>query len=129
MIHITRLFLTTNSSDSAAPATEGVAVSGTSTYYSKMWSGHESQAYAMHVVWSGTPTGTFTLWMSDISNPSETDDTDWVQDTSFVPTNPAGAAGKFRDDVYGAAARRKRLKYVNASGTGTIKAYVSVPSV
>jgi hypothetical protein len=121
-----KLFLTASGTDSAAPVTEGVAVSSTTTYYSKVWTGSDSDTCGIHLEWSGTPTGTFTLWMSDKYAPDETSDTDWVQDTGFSPSNPAGAAGKFRDDMSQAPARRKRIKYVNASGSGTLKGWATV---
>lgn len=120
-----KLFVTA-SADTQAPLTEGVAVSSTNTYYSKMWSGNNADSVALHLEWSGTPTGTFTMWFSDKPNPSEADDTDWVQDTSFSPTNPSGSASKFRDDMVIAPALRQRLKYVNASGSGTLKGWVTV---
>lgn len=106
---------------------DGVAVSSTNTYYSFPWSGEDSDGYGLTVFFTGTPTGTFTLWGTDKPFASEADDTDWVQDTGFSPINPAGAAGKFRDDGGNAKAYRKRLKYVNASGSGVVKAYVTVP--
>lgn len=108
-------------------AQEGVAVSSTTTYYSGKISGKHADGYGLHVQYTGTPTGTLTLWMSDKPLPSETDDADWVQDTGFSPTNPAGAAGKFRDDTSNAKAGWKRLKYVNASGSGTLFAWVNTP--
>lgn len=110
------------------PTLEGVAASSTNTYYSRIWGGLGNQdGYGLHVVTDGTLTGTWTLWMSDKRDPVLTSDADWVQDTGFSPTNPAGAASKFRDDTSTAKARWKRLKYVNASGTGNIFAYVTVP--
>lgn len=115
------------SSDSGAPTKDGTAVSGTNTYYSKMWTGKNADGYGLTVHYTGTMTGTFTLWMSDEAFPSEADDTDWVEDTSFAPVDPAGSDGKFRDDTSGAKAWRKRLKYVNASGSGTIFADVAIP--
>jgi hypothetical protein len=65
--------------------------------------------------------------MTDKPNPSVTDDTDWVQDTAFSPTNPAGAAVKFRDDLGNAKALHKRFKYVHSSGSGTVFGYVNLP--
>jgi hypothetical protein len=65
--------------------------------------------------------------MSDKPNPDQTNDNDWVQDTGFAPTNPAGSAGKMRDDTGNAKAYRKRIKYVNASGTGLLTGFVTVP--
>ena len=101
---------------------EGVAASNTTTYFSTPWSASE---YGLQIVTSGTLTGTWTLWMSDKANPDRTAVTDWVQDTGFSPTNPAGSTTNFRDDVSNANARWKMLRYVNASGTGIIKAFVT----
>ncbi len=113
-------------SDSNAPTIPSITnPSGTS--YSMPWSGRLADGYGLHVNYTGTLTGTFTLWMSDKQKPSLADDTDWVQDTGFAPTNPAGSAGKFRDDTSNAKSEWKRLKYVQSSGSGTITAYVSVP--
>lgn len=108
-------------------ANDGVAVTGTNTYYSTKWTAQWSDIFAHTVQWTGTPAGTLTLWMTDKEAPSEADDSDWVQDTTYSPTNPAGAAGKFRDNVANGAARWVRIKYVNASGSGTIFGYVTEP--
>lgn len=115
-----------STTDANAPAPEG-KVNPTGTVYSSMWSGYFRDGYGLHVQYTGTLTGTLTLWMSDKRNPSEADDSDWVQDTTFSPTNPAGAAGKFRDDGGNAKALRKRLKYVHSSGAGTLFGYVTLP--
>lgn len=119
-----RLF-TTNDGTVMGNMLDGVAVTGTNTYYSTKFTSQWSDVFGMMVQWSGTPTGTLTLWASDKEMPSETDDADWVQDTTFSPTNPAGSAGKFRDNVANGVARWWRLKYVNASGSGTLLAYVT----
>ena len=106
---------------------EGVAVSSTDTYYSEPISGKHADGYGLMLQWTGDPTGTFTLWMSDKPNPIRTSDADWVQDTSFAPTNPAGSASKMRDDAFNAKATWKRVKYVNASGSGTLFGWVNTP--
>lgn len=116
----------TQPADSGAPRQDGVAVSGTNTYYSDPWGAPGADGHSIQVVYSGTPTGTFTLWYSNKNNPDRASDTDWVQDSSFAPTNPAGAGGKFGDNAANFKANLKRLKYVNASGTGTIEAYVTI---
>lgn len=116
------IFNTDDTAGSANTKREGVAVTGTNTYYSEPWS---PDTYGAQVQWTGTPTGTLTQWCSDKPNPDRTSDADWVQDTAFAPTNPAGAAGKFRDDVTNSNARWKRYKYVNASGSGTLFGYVT----
>lgn len=100
----------------------GVAVSGTSTYYSDAIN-VDGEAASWHFVWTGTPTGTFTLWYSNKPDASDADDTDWVQDSSFPASNPAGSASKAFVAASGVAALRTRIKYVNASGSGTIKAW------
>lgn len=121
-----KLFISSTTGDHNAPKTNGVAVSSTTTYYSKMWGGFGSDAYDLQVVWTGTPTGTLTLQVSDKPNPDESSDTDWVTTTETTMTNPAGSASSFRvaKDV---SPGHKRLKYVNASGSGTLYAYVIVP--
>lgn len=113
-------------SDSNAPIVRGV-VNPTGTVYSAPWSGRLADGYGATIAATGTLTGAFTLWMTDKLKPSLADDTDWVQDTTFAPTNPAGAAVQFRDDASNAKAAWKRLKYVHTSGSGTITADVSIP--
>lgn len=107
-------------------STNGVAASGTNTYYSKPWKGDVD--FGLTVVTSGTLTGTWTLWATDNPNASEADDTDWVDQSShadFVETNPTGSTTKWRVNSVLMRAGKFRLKYVNASGTGNIYAYVT----
>lgn len=120
-----KLFITTSGTDSAAPATDGTAVTGTNTYYSKMFGGFGAIGYDLMVKWTGTPTGTLTLQVSDKPNPDETNDNDWVTTTETAMTNPAGSASAFRVATI-TSPGKKRLKYVNASGSGSMYAYVIV---
>lgn len=103
----------------------GVTVSATNTYYSDPWTARDSAGYSLSQFATGTMTGTFTLWATDKRNPDLTSDTDWVQDTTFAPTNPAGSTVKFLDSASNMPGLKKRLKYVNASGTGVLLGYVS----
>jgi hypothetical protein len=119
-----KLFVTTETMTGLQ--TEGVAVSSTTTYYSKPWGYGGTDGHSLQLEWSGTPTGTFTQWYSNKPNPSLTDDTDWIQDTDFAPTNPAGSASKMGDNAANFKANLKRIKYVNASGSGTLKGWVTV---
>ena len=120
------LFTTLSSTGAAAHRTRGVAVSATSTYYSnKISSGHVT-ARGVHFEWTGTPTGAITRWESDKAEPDETSDADWVQDSSFASSDPAGVAGKFRNESNGRSARWIRYKYVNASGSGSLFGRVTV---
>lgn len=121
------IFNTFSATDPGAPALAFVAVSGTPTVYSLHWTGEDADGYGLSVFTTGTLTGTFTLWGTDKPLPNLTDDSDWIQDTGFTPTNPAGAAVKFRDDGGNAKANKKRLKYVSASGTGNVSGFVTVP--
>lgn len=125
------VYNTRSGTDANAPAAVGTAVSSTSTFYSDEWTGQDADGYSMSVFFNvnggDNATGTFTLWFSDKPIPNPANDNDWIQDTTFSPTNPAGAAGKFGDPAGNFKSYRKRLKYVNTSGTGTIVAYVTVP--
>jgi len=105
-----------------------LAISGTSTYYSDAIMARDGQAVSFHLVWTGTPTGTFTLWYSNVPNADASSDTDWVQDTTYSPTNPAGSASKSFVTIGNLVANRVRLKYVNASGSGTLAGYAHIAS-
>jgi hypothetical protein len=122
-----KLFVTTSGTDANAPRTESVAVTGANTYYSKMWTGGDSVSYSIQVIWTGTPTGTFTLQVSDKPNPIETTDADWVTSTEVAVVNPAGAASQFLVSTVNSPHMKKRLKYVNSAGSGTITGWVTVP--
>lgn len=96
----------------------GVNVTGAATYYGNAVGG-SGVGQSIHVRWTGTPTGTLTLWYTNKRNPDFTTDADWSQDTSASFTNPAGAAGQSGPlDTTNTNARWRRLKYVNASGAG-----------
>lgn len=103
--------------------TDGKAVSGTDTYYGNVMTPNQYADLGFSLEFTGTPTGTLTLWYSDEDDPALATDTDWVQDTTWVPTNPAGSAIKTLYVVSGLRAKWARVKYVNASGTGTIFGY------
>lgn len=95
----------------------GANVTGTTTYYGNPVGG-SGAGQSIHLRWTGTPTGTFTLWYSNKKDPDLTTDTDWTQDTSSTLANPAGAAGSTFMDTFNSNANLRRVKYVNASGAG-----------
>lgn len=97
--------------------TAGVSVTGTNTYYGNVVGG-SGAGQSIHLRWTGTPTGTFTVWYSNKRNPDLTTDADWVSDVSETLTNPAGAASSTFMDTTNTNARWRRVKYVNASGAG-----------
>lgn len=100
------------------------AMASTNTIYSTSVNVRRLRTFGVHAVWTGTPTGAFTFWCSSVINPSTADDTDWVQLTlSSAPSDPAGSASKWATDFVDFPWRHFRVKYVNASGTGTLNAY------
>lgn len=104
---------------------DAAAMSGTATIYSELISADNLQGLSSHFEWTGAPTGAFTMWASDKVTPNQASDADWVEVTGWSPTDPAGAAGKFRTDDNTTRAKWRRIKYVNAFGTGTLNAWVT----
>src|SRR5688572_26695083 len=122
-----RIFVTDTVSDSGSLfKTDGVAASSTNTYYSAKMAPDKQGMLGFTLQTTGTLTGEFTLWYSDEDNPVLTDDTDWVEDTAWTDTDPAGTATKVKYVVEGLRARWARIKYVNASGTGNVLGYCNV---
>lgn len=108
--------------------TDGVAVSSTNTYYSSPISARLGDGFSLQLRWTGTPTGTFTVWKANKPNPDRTNDADWDQDADFNGSGSlaaAGAAGGASFSAMNAKNDLWRVKYVNASGTGTIFAYMA----
>ena len=104
----------------------GVAVSGTTTYYSDITDVSSILNPSYHLEWTGTPTGTFTIQGSNKENPNPASDADWFTPTLAVAiVQPAGTASKDFVDLTGWPFRKVRLKYVNASGSGVIHAHVA----
>jgi len=110
----------TRLADNTALATEGVAVSGTGVYYGNKMSINQRGDVGFELRFVGTAAGVLTFWFSDMDNPSVANDTDWIQDDSWTPTNPAGADLKVKYARDGIKGRWARIKYVNASGSGTL---------
>ena len=101
------------------------AVTGTNTYYSSKTSLSGLVNLSYHLSWTGTTAGTFTVQVSNVASPAEDDDDDWIDLTlDDAITQPAGSAGKFGVDLSEVGFEWIRLKYVNASGTGTVTAIV-----
>lgn len=124
------LFRTTPTDDSAAPSTEGVAVSADpATVYSKAWAARRQDCgWGLTVRTDGTLTGTWTLWASDLKHPPMDSDAGWV-DTSthadFAETNPAGSATAWRVNSTLIKATWLKLKFVRSNGSGNVFADVT----
>jgi hypothetical protein len=106
--------------DGSAQQRLGEAVSGTNTNYGLPFRPGAEGRFSVHLGWTGTPTGTFTLWYTDLEAPGLANDADWVEDTTWAPVNPTGSAGSMYVTTGNVAALWVRVKYVNASGSGTL---------
>ena len=79
---------------------------------------------AFHWAWTGSPTGTFTIQVSN--NPSLLG---WVSLPNTGFTQPAGGAGSNFVDVNQTGAGYIQLIYTSSSGTGTMNCWFSAKSV
>lgn len=107
----------------------GEAITGTNTYYSAPMKVPDSGGnVSIQAGWTGNPTGTLTLWYTTLENPNLASDADWTEDTAFATAaaDPAGSAGTTFVPGTGVNGNWMRLKYVNASGTGTLWAFGTV---
>ena len=101
------------------------AVSGTSAYRGKKTSLRFLPDASCHFLWTSTAAGTIIIQISNLPNPSDLDDTGWLTLTLDVAiTQPAGSASGDYVDLAGLPFRWVRPKYTNASGSGTMAAWV-----
>ena len=81
------------------------------------------------LVWTGTPTGTFSVEVSNDYKRSSAgvvlNAGTWVPLTLSAATVASGAAGSGFIDIDGVAAYAIRLKYTATSGAGTLNAVVN----
>jgi len=107
------------------PDSVSQAVTGTSVYRSVKTNIHNLADTSYDMAWTGTPSGTVIVQVSNKPNPDDLSDTGWKTLTLAVPfTNPAGAAGGDTIDLAGLPFHWVRLKYTNASGSGTLAAWI-----
>jgi len=99
-------------------------MTGTTTVVSAPMSLEHTNGYSIQVVWTGTPAGNFTL---EASNDLGTDDgagnitcTNWTTVASSTQAAGGAASSKLYNET--CFYRWVRLKYVNASSTGTFNA-------
>lgn len=114
-------------SQSAVPTSDvfgNVAVSSTNAYRGFKISLYNTSQASCQLIWTGTPTGTFIIQVSNKPAPVESTDTDWTTLSLAVAiTQPAGSASNDFVDLSTLPARWARPKYTNASGTGNIQAW------
>lgn len=90
----------------------------------------------IQLIWTGTPTGTFTFEISNDFNPREqnafaaANTGTWTPLTvDRAPTNPAGSAANTAMDLSTIPYRWVRAKYTRTGSSGTLTGWVSGKSV
>lgn len=97
-------------------------MTGTSTLTSTPLDLRQWTKACLFAIWTGTPTGTFTLEGSADYQFNATPT--WVDISAVLGislSQPAGAAGNNLIDISATGLPWVRLKYVNASGTGSLQ--------
>ena len=107
---------------SAASMTGTATVSGPWVYVHDI-----SVGLAFQAVWTGTPTGTFTVNVTQDANPANI--TVLGPTALTIPSspspNPAGSAGSFVFYLSGLTTPWVQLTYTNSTGSGTLNVGVS----
>lgn len=101
---------------------EGIEVTGTTSYYSKRLDCDGKSRASFHLIWTGTAAGALTIWSTNDQNAADDADTGWYNESDVtMPAQPAGSASSVMLHIFENAARWARIKYVNASGEGTLR--------
>lgn len=102
---------------SAPSGIEAGAMASTNTIYSQIIDVSKMDNIGLEVAWSGTPTGTFSILVSNSG-------VNWNALT-FNPVldQPAGSAAGMAIDIMQLPFKYILLQYVNASGTGVLNVY------
>jgi hypothetical protein len=109
-----------NGAGSTPSGTEGGTMSSTNTIYSNIIEVSRMDNHGIEVAWTGTPTGTLTILVSNsgLNWPALTFDP--------VLTQPVGSANSIAINLNQLPFKYVMLKYINASGSGTLKAYTQL---
>jgi len=84
--------------------------------------------YHAQVAAGTTPVGTLTVWYSNLPNPDETSDADWVQDASIASLDLSVVANTFIN-VGNVFAEYIRFKVTRTSGTISLILHAKVEGV
>jgi hypothetical protein len=95
-------------------------MSSTNTIYSQILDISRMDNMGLEVTWTGTPTGTFSVMVSNSGINF------YALTFNPVLTQPAGSAGGYAIDLNQLPFKYLMLQYVNASGSGTIAVYGQV---
>lgn len=93
------------------------AMTGTTTITGQIYDVGTLEGFAFQPVWTGTPTGVFTILVS-------LDGVNFANLGATIPTSPAGSAGNTYIPIYAACAKYLQLSYTNATGSGTLSCTV-----
>lgn len=101
------------------------AMTGSATIHSQAFNIEYQAGCSFMLVWTGTPTGTFTVEVSNDYVPNLQSTTPlnagtWVNLGASIPASPAGSASNTFIPIYASCASFIRLTYVNSSGTGVL---------
>lgn len=99
------------------------ATSSTTAYRSNRFSMLKGSLFSLHLEMTGTVTGTFTLWQSNMPDADPTSDADWIENTDVTFTAVSNATDQFHT-IGNAAARWYMVKYTNATGTGSLSGWI-----
>lgn len=107
-----------NNTGSVPSGSVNGAMASTNTIYSNILEKSRLQNLNAEVAWTGTPTGTITVWTSNSG-------INWNSIT-FNPAlaQPSGSAGGYSINFTQLSAKYIYFQYVNASGTGTLNIYL-----
>jgi hypothetical protein len=104
----------------------GAAVTGVTTYHSTRLDTLGGSHSAIHILWTGTPTGTVLIQSSN-DNPADKTTQDWVDEPGInIPVEPTGSAVSTMVHVFHNGARWLRVQYDNTAGSGAIRALANV---
>ena len=100
-----------------------VSVSGTNTYDSIPVNVKNLDGISIQLIWTGTPTGTFTVFHSITGKY-------WDSiPVSPVITQPAGSSGNWTVSIPFETSFWIKVQYINASGSGVIDAIIAAKDV
>lgn len=106
-----------NQSGSIGSGTVGGVMATTATIYSQIIDISKMDNIGLEVTWTGTPTGTFTV------NVSNSGISFYALTFSPALAQPAGSASGYAIDLNQIPFKYIMLKYINASGSGVLSVY------
>ncbi len=107
--------------------TPNSAMTGVTTIKSQAFYMGKFSGCSFQPVWTGTPTGTFTVMISNDYNPAANGSQvtpqnagTWSNLGASIPQNPAGAPGNTFVPIYASCGYWIQLWYTNTSGVGVL---------